>query len=87
MGDTQGMHLEANVHETNCSGAAYLGCQLDVAAAAIQSLLVLDGVLEHNGLSLVVEVGCLCRQIVPAVVCASLDTCRHIDDNSAAARC
>jgi hypothetical protein len=57
----------------------YLGSQLDVATAAVQGLLVLHGVLKHKGLSLVVEVRGLGRDVVPAVVCGCLNTCNGQD--------
>jgi hypothetical protein len=49
--------------------------QLDVAAAAVELLLVLDGELQHQGLVLVAELRVLRRDGVEPVVLRGLDAC------------
>jgi hypothetical protein len=52
--------------------------QLDVAAAAVELLLVLDGELQHQGLVLVAELRVLRRDGVEPVVLRGLDACARL---------
>lgn len=54
------------------------GEQLDVAAAAVDALLVLHGELDDEGLVLVVEVTEAGRQGIEAGILACLQTCKKI---------
>lgn len=61
-----GLALEFFLIEAN-------GAEFDVGAAAVLSLLVLDRVLDHEGLVLVAELGELGAQLVEPRVGARLD--------------
>jgi hypothetical protein len=56
--------------------------QLDVAATAVELLLVLDGELQHQGLVLVAELRVLRRDGVEPVVLRGLDACAGLQKQS-----
>lgn len=63
------------------------GKHFDVAAAAVDALLVLDGELDDEGLALVAEVVEAGRQRVEAGVLACLQTCFHQIVSNGLAHC